>query len=63
VKIGVDTEKCTGHAVCEGLAPDVFEVGDDGLVHLLQPSPSDDQREAIHAAVEQCPTQALTVEE
>jgi ferredoxin len=61
VKIEVDTGRCTGHAQCEGVAPEVFEVGDDGLVRVLEPSPSEDQRAAVQEAVDLCPTQALTL--
>jgi ferredoxin len=63
VKISVDNEKCTGHGICESLAEDVFEVGEDGLVHLLAPAPSDEQRDAVREAVEQCPAQALALQD
>ena len=31
-KIIVDRERCTGLGVCESIAPEVFEVGNDGSV-------------------------------
>jgi ferredoxin len=45
-----------GSGTCEMLAPDVFEVGDDGVVTVLRP---DDAGESVQDAVQQCPTQAL----
>jgi ferredoxin len=63
MEIDVDTGRCTGHGICEGLAEDVFEVGDDGVVHLLQQSPPEDRRDEVQQAVDQCPTQALSLQE
>lgn len=30
MKVQVDRNKCAGIGLCEGLSPDLFEVGDDG---------------------------------
>jgi ferredoxin len=62
VKIIVDTERCTGHGVCESLASEVFEVGDDGVVHLLMSDPPEILRAALETAVAECPTQSLRLE-
>lgn len=56
--IAVDRERCVGSGTCEMLAPDVFEVGDDGVVAVLRPAAEDD---AVLDAVQQCPTQALSL--
>jgi ferredoxin len=57
-RVGVDRERGVGSGTCEMLAPDVFEVGDDGIVAVLRPDVDD---EAALDAVQQCPTQALSV--
>ncbi len=62
MKIHVDTDRCTGHGVCESLLPEVFEVGDDGIVHLLTEEFEPDWRGDLEAAVAECPTQALRLE-
>jgi ferredoxin len=62
MKINVDTDRCTGHGVCESLAPEIFEVGDDGIVHLLTTDLSEHQRPSLESAVAECPTQALRLE-
>ncbi len=59
--VEVDRERCVGSGTCEMLAPDVFEVGDDGVVVVLRRRPADDDVEAVYDAVQQCPTQALTL--
>ena len=56
MRIEVDRDRCVGSGTCEMLAPDVFEVGDDGVVAVLRPDVADD---AVQDAVQQCPTQAL----
>lgn len=54
---------CTGHGVCEGIRPDLFEVGDDGYAHLLNEEFTEADRADLEYAVEQCPTQALKLED
>ena len=36
MKVGVDRDRCVGSGTCEALAPDVFEVDDDGVLTLLR---------------------------
>jgi ferredoxin len=58
-----DYDKCTGLGMCEAEAPDVFEVGDDGSLQILDESPGEDKRAELEAAVEACPTEALSIAE
>jgi ferredoxin len=57
--IHIDQRACTGHGVCEELAPHIFEVGDDGSAHLLAP-PTPADREVLLDAIDRCPTRALS---
>ena len=57
-RLEVDRERCVGSGTCEMLAPDVFEVGDDGIVVVRQPDVVDG---TVRDALQQCPTQALSV--
>jgi sterol 14-demethylase len=61
MRIVVDRDLCQGHGVCESEAPDVFEVGEDHQVVVLDPSPPQDQRAVVDAAVRFCPTHALSI--
>jgi ferredoxin len=54
--IEADRDRCVGSGPCEMLAPDVLEVGDDGVVTVLRP---DDAGDPARDAVQQCPTRAL----
>ena len=57
--VEVDRERCVGSGTCELLAPDVFEVGDEGVVAVLRPEPEGDDVDLVRDAVTACPTQAL----
>ena len=57
--IHIDERACTGHGVCEERAPHIFEVGDDGIAHLLAP-PTPADREVLLDAIDRCPTRALS---
>lgn len=62
MKIIVDRSKCTGLGICESLAPDVFEVDDDGDLELKTEAVPDGQLEDVEAAVAGCPTEALRLQ-
>ena len=62
MKIVVDRVKCTGLGICESLAPDVFEVNDDGDLELKAEQVPDGLLSDVEAAVAGCPTEALRLE-
>jgi ferredoxin len=62
MKITVDTDRCTGHGVCESIAVDIFEVGDEGIVRVVLEDVPESRRGEIDQAIAECPTQALSVE-
>lgn len=62
MKIIVDRGKCTGLGICESLAPDLFEVTDDGSVEVLSGTVGADQLELVQKAIDGCPTLALRLE-
>ena len=49
MRVEVDLDKCTGHGICESIAEDVFEVQDDGTVHIDENDRPDSDR-GPHAA-------------
>ncbi|WP_235530960.1 MULTISPECIES: ferredoxin [unclassified Nocardioides] len=57
----VDFDKCTGLGICESLAPDFFEVNDDGELLVLKEEISDDELQEVEEAVNGCPTEALKI--
>jgi ferredoxin len=63
VKIIVDAGRCTGIGICESLAPDFFEVGDDGVLTLIREDFGERDRADIEEAVRSCPAAALSISE
>ena len=61
MRVLADLDRCIGSGNCELLAPDVFEVGEDGVVRMLRPKPGRADEDAVRDAVAQCPTGALTL--
>lgn len=59
MKIIVDREKCTGLGICESLAPEYFEVNDDGDLELLKNDVDGKDLADVEEAIAGCPTLAL----
>jgi ferredoxin len=61
MRVSVDLELCDRQAVCTGLAPSVFDIGEEGAVLVLQPEPPESLREACEDAAAACPMRAIVV--
>ena len=62
MKIVVDRTKCSSIGLCEATAPDIFEIGPDGVLTILMDDVPADRRIDLEQACENCPTQALSIE-
>ena len=62
MKVVVDFDLCQSNGICQGLAPEVFEVRDDGFLYVLQENPDESLRGKVEEAVRVCPTQAISIE-
>jgi ferredoxin len=60
-RVLVDRERCVGSGTCEALAPDLCEVGDDGIVEVLAGPDAGSHDPAARDAVHACPTGALSL--
>ena len=56
--IRIDRNLCVGFGDCIADAPDVFALGDDGIVFFLDFDATDEHR--VIAACQACPVDALT---
>lgn len=61
VRVSIDPDRCEGHALCEAVAPGLFEMGDDDRAHVLDVDVVGDLIRAAHEASRVCPVQAITV--
>jgi ferredoxin len=62
MRLVVDLNRCQAMAQCVFLAPDVFELQGDEIVHY-DPNPDDAQRLRVLRAAAACPVQAILVEQ
>lgn len=62
MRIVWDENRCASLGMCEEVAPEVFEVGDDGELVLLVPEPPESDRARVTEAAAACPTGALRLE-
>jgi len=61
IRVQVDNELCVGTGICEATAPDLFEIGDDGISHVPKDDVPAELVAAARKAAEDCPTRALSV--
>ena len=63
MRIVADRDRCEGLGMCEAMAPDFFEVGEDGLVEIHDEGPGEEHRTDLAAAVDSCPVLALRLQD
>ena len=61
MKVVVDMNACDLHGLCVEAAPEVFEIGDDGALHVLNETPEEGLRAKVEKAVNECPTGAISI--
>jgi ferredoxin len=63
MKVRVDAELCVGHGRCYALAPDVFAPDDFGHCEILVEDVDGALVDLARLGVDNCPEQAITLEE
>jgi len=61
MKIKVDFDLCESNALCEALAPDVFELDDDDFLQLKTDEVTDENVDRVKQAVAACPRAAISL--
>lgn len=61
MKVIVNAAACTGHARCNALAPEVYEVDDDGFNAVTELEVPVDLEAAAQRGAQACPERAITV--
>lgn len=62
-RIKVDYDLCESNALCEALAPDVFELDDNDDLQLHTDEVTDANRSQVEQAVAACPRAAISLVE
>jgi ferredoxin len=63
VKVSVDPTLCQGHARCQALAPEVFDLDEWGHAVLLVDELADDMESLAQRAALNCPERAIVISE
>jgi len=63
MKVKVDFDLCESNALCESLAPEVFEIDDDDYLQLLKEDLDEGDVEPVRRAVASCPRAAISLDE
>ena len=59
MKFKVNKEICIGCGACQAIAPDVFEIDDEGLAVAIDTEVTNDNQEDAIDAKEGCPVNAI----
>lgn len=62
-KIEVDWGLCESNGVCMGINPEIFLLGDDDMLTVLQEEVTPENEADVREAVRQCPRQAISIVE
>ena len=62
MKIIIDRGKCSVLGICESVAPDFFEITEDGELAVLREDVDADRVAELEEAVLSCPTEALRLQ-
>ncbi|WP_206055193.1 ferredoxin [Nocardia sp. CS682] len=59
MRVDADRTRCEGHGMCEALAPNLFRVGDDGIVTPLADTIDETTHDLVQLVIDSCPVEAL----
>jgi ferredoxin len=62
MRVNVDLILCQSHGQCMAVAPDLFDLDDDDVLHWVE-TPDEDRRQEVLDAAAVCPVTAITVED
>jgi len=63
MKVRIDKDLCTGCGLCADSVPDVFELSDDDIAIAKMETIQDALIDQVKAAAEDCPVEAIILEE
>ncbi len=63
MKVHVNSEVCAGFGICLGIAPEAFELHDDGYAIVLASEVKPEDEDLMRRAASQCPAQAISFTE
>lgn len=61
MKVIVDFDLCEANAICMEVAPEVFRVDENDMLHILIEKPGPELKAKVEEAVRLCPRQAISI--
>jgi ferredoxin len=62
MKVGIDENLCSGCGLCEETCPDIFVLEDD-IAKVIKKDCNEDDEGCCREAAENCPEEAIIIEE
>lgn len=59
----VDPDLCIGCGLCEDICPEVFQLWDDGIAHVIAENPDPSLLAEIEDSIASCPVEAISLPE
>lgn len=59
----IDESLCIGDGICVDICPEVFEMRDDNLAHVINEQPAPELHDKVSEAADACPTGAISLHE
>ncbi len=63
MRVIVDWDRCEANGMCMRAAPEIFLLGDDDKLTILQEHPPEELRAKLQLAVRRCPKRAISIED
>jgi ferredoxin len=63
MRVDVNWDRCEGHGMCADVAPELFELDDEGELHVLREDVPDELRRKAESAMRLCPVAALRLQQ
>lgn len=63
MKVQVNPDVCAGFGICTGIAPEVFELHEDGYAVVLIGEVAPEHEDTMRRAESQCPARAISISE
>jgi len=60
IEVKVDFDRCDANGTCAALMPDVFRIGEDGMLEQLATNVDDSREDDLEEAILCCPVGAIS---
>ncbi len=61
MKVVVDPDTCLGCGLCESIAPQIFELGEEVYAKVIMDPVPEQLRDIVEEALNECPEEAISI--